>query len=363
MRWRAAASGSRASPRHPPRFGRRVECEEHAAAEPDLRRHADGDAGDELDDAGRRRSDPDGSFRNVHRFDGGPVGKAGGRPGHRLGREDGRGRRCPGRRDRPAGGCAGRADGRSGDPARDRGGRGRRRSRGGDGRAVPPPWSRRSRRLRLRLRPQWTWSPRRDGPAVSRPPQRTRRLLLRLRLRGRRRRRAMRRLPAIRPATPRRRCRLRTPLRRRSSPRPPPPPLPHRRMRGQHGLTGQPRARAHPPSELAPTHPHPVAPQPRVPSLPTAARETASSAAPAAVDDRQGPARVTVASGWPQRGLLGSASGSGSTGAPPLTFFFGLFAALAAVIALAAQRPSRWLRLSPDLGRPPLFVSVLERPG
>ena len=40
-----------------------------------------------------------------------------------------------------------------------------------------------------------------------------------------------------------------------------------------------------------------------------------------------------------------------------------LFAALLAALSLAAQRLSRWLRLTPDLWRPLLFVSPLERPG
>jgi hypothetical protein len=43
--------------------------------------------------------------------------------------------------------------------------------------------------------------------------------------------------------------------------------------------------------------------------------------------------------------------------------FFGFFAALLAAVALAAQRLSRWLRLTPDLWRPLLIVSALERPG
>jgi hypothetical protein len=138
------------------------------------------------------------------------------------------------------------------------------------------------------------------------------------------------------------------------------PTLPDARPAQPHGAAPTPSATDRP---LVPARPHSVAARPHVLSLPTAAREIASSATPAAVDDRHGPARATVASGSPQPGLLGSTSGSGSAGAPRLTFFFGLFAALAAVIAQAAQRLSRWLRLSPDLCRPPLFVSVLERPG
>jgi hypothetical protein len=42
---------------------------------------------------------------------------------------------------------------------------------------------------------------------------------------------------------------------------------------------------------------------------------------------------------------------------------FGLFAALLAASALAAQRLIRWLRITPDLWRPLLIVSPLERPG
>jgi len=65
----------------------------------------------------------------------------------------------------------------------------------------------------------------------------------------------------------------------------------------------------------------------------------------------------------PRPAPLSGAGGSGGVaGAPPLTFF-GLFAALVAALGLAAQRLSRWLRLAPDLVRPPLLASVLERPG
>jgi hypothetical protein len=54
--------------------------------------------------------------------------------------------------------------------------------------------------------------------------------------------------------------------------------------------------------------------------------------------------------------------GGGTAGLSQLTLF-GLFAAILAAIALAAQRLSRWLRLTPDLCRPLLIVSALERPG
>jgi hypothetical protein len=58
------------------------------------------------------------------------------------------------------------------------------------------------------------------------------------------------------------------------------------------------------------------------------------------------------------------AGGAGSSGGiSPLTFFFGIFAALIAALSVAAQRLSRWIRLTPDLRRPPSFISLLERPG
>jgi hypothetical protein len=57
-------------------------------------------------------------------------------------------------------------------------------------------------------------------------------------------------------------------------------------------------------------------------------------------------------------------SGGGASGsASAVGFFFGLFAALLAAFSVAAPRLSRWLRLTPDLRRPPLFISLLERPG
>jgi hypothetical protein len=56
-------------------------------------------------------------------------------------------------------------------------------------------------------------------------------------------------------------------------------------------------------------------------------------------------------------------SGGGASGSvSPLAFFFGIFAALAA-LSVAAQGLSRWIRLTPDLRRPPEFISLLERPG
>ena len=54
--------------------------------------------------------------------------------------------------------------------------------------------------------------------------------------------------------------------------------------------------------------------------------------------------------------------GSGSAGPSPFSYI-GFFAALLAAVALAAQRLSRWLRLTPDLLGPPPLISILERPG
>jgi hypothetical protein len=91
-------------------------------------------------------------------------------------------------------------------------------------------------------------------------------------------------------------------------------------------------------------------------------RETSVSSAPSATDE-SAPVHASVRPALPDRAPAVSSGGSGSAGAPPLIYFFGLFAALAAAVALAAQRLSRWLRLSPDLCRPPLHIAVLERPG
>jgi len=76
-----------------------------------------------------------------------------------------------------------------------------------------------------------------------------------------------------------------------------------------------------------------------------------------------GGAPASVVPGSAPFAPFASPDGSGSAAPPPLAFFFGLFAALVAAVGLAAQRLSRWLRLAPDLCRPPLYVSVLERPG
>jgi hypothetical protein len=54
-------------------------------------------------------------------------------------------------------------------------------------------------------------------------------------------------------------------------------------------------------------------------------------------------------------GALLPASGSG--------FFFGFFALFLALLALAAPRVCRWLRLIREVLRPPPAPSLLERPG
>jgi hypothetical protein len=54
---------------------------------------------------------------------------------------------------------------------------------------------------------------------------------------------------------------------------------------------------------------------------------------------------------------LGSVAASAAGAGPEIP------AAILAVMLLVASRLGRLLRLTPDLGRPPLYVSALERPG
>jgi hypothetical protein len=56
-------------------------------------------------------------------------------------------------------------------------------------------------------------------------------------------------------------------------------------------------------------------------------------------------------------------SGSPAFASAGLLFGFAAFAALAAFLSLAVPGLGSRLRLSPALGQPPGFVSLIERPG